>query len=41
MLQDFNFKILHRLGFKHTNVAALSRNPVGSAMDDVDFNEEI
>ncbi len=26
MLQDFNFKILHRPGLKHTNVDALSRN---------------
>ncbi len=25
MLQDFNFKILHRLGLKHTNVDALGR----------------
>ncbi len=29
LLQDFSFKILHRLGMKHTNVDALSRNPVG------------
>jgi hypothetical protein len=41
MLQDFNFKILHRLGLKHTNVEALRRNLVGQAMDDVNFSEEI
>jgi len=29
MLQDFNFKILHKPGLKHANVDALSRNPVG------------
>ncbi len=31
MLQDFSFKIVHRPGLRHTNVDALSRNPVGSA----------
>jgi hypothetical protein len=41
MLQDFSFKILHRPGMKHTNVDALSRNPVGAAADDDDFNREI
>jgi len=41
MLQDFNFKILHRPGLRHTNADALSRNPVGHATDDDDFNEEI
>ncbi len=41
MLQDFSFKILHRLGLKHANVDALSKNPVGQATDDDDFNEEI
>jgi hypothetical protein len=41
MLQDFSFKILHRPGMKHTNVDALSRNPVGEAKDDDDFCEEI
>jgi hypothetical protein len=29
MLQDFNFKILHKPGLKHTNVDALNRNLVG------------
>ncbi len=41
MLQDFSFKIVHRLGLRHINVDALSRNPVGSAVEDDDFSEEI
>ncbi len=41
MIQDFNFKIVHRGGLKHANVDALSRNPVGQAMDDEDFHQEI
>ncbi len=41
MLQDFSFKIVHRPGLRHTNVDALSRNPVGSIADDDDFGEEI
>ncbi|CAK9249642.1 unnamed protein product [Sphagnum jensenii] len=41
MLQDFSFKILHRLGMKHTNVDALSQNLVGVATDDDDFSREI
>jgi hypothetical protein len=41
MLQDFSFKIIHRPRLKHTNVDALSRNPVGLAADDDDFSEEI
>ncbi len=41
MLQDFNFKIVHRPRLKHTNVDVLNRNPVGPATDDDDFNEEI
>jgi len=41
MLQDFSFKIIHQPGFKHTNVDALSRNPVGPAAADDDFSEEI
>jgi hypothetical protein len=41
MLQDFSFKIVHRPGLRHTNVDALSRNPVGPAMEDDDFCEEI
>jgi len=41
MLQDFNFKIIHQLGLRHTNVDALSRNLVGLVVDDDDFGEEI
>ncbi len=41
MLHDFSFKILHRPRLKHTNVDALSRNPMGQATDDDDFSEEI
>jgi hypothetical protein len=41
MLQDFNFKILHRPGLKPTNVDVLSRNPVSEAADDDDFSGEI
>jgi len=41
MLQDFSFKIVHRPGLRHTNVDALSRNPIGSVADDDDFGEEI
>jgi hypothetical protein len=29
MRQDFHFKIIHRVGDKHANVDALSKNPVG------------
>ncbi len=41
MFQDFSFKIIHRPSMKHTNADALSRNPVGIAADDDDFNLEI
>ncbi|CAK9221336.1 unnamed protein product [Sphagnum troendelagicum] len=41
MLQDFDFKIVHRAGLKHANVDALSRNPVEQAADDEDFRQEI
>jgi hypothetical protein len=41
MLQDFNFKFLHKPGMRHGNVDALSRNPVGQAADDDDFSEEV
>jgi len=41
MVQDFSFKIIHRPRLRHTNVDALSRNPVGPAADDDDFSEEI
>ncbi len=41
MLQDFSFKIVHRPGLRHTNVDALSKNPIGSVVDDDDFGAEI
>ncbi len=41
MLQDFSFKILHRLGMRHGKADVLSKNPVGQAMDDDDFSEEV
>jgi hypothetical protein len=41
MLQDFSFKIMHRPGLRHMNADALSRNPVGLAVEDEDFGEEI
>ncbi len=41
MLQDFSFKIVHRPGMRHANADALSRNPVGQAIDDNDFQQEI
>jgi hypothetical protein len=41
MLQDLSFTILHRPRLKHTNVDALSRNPMGQTTDDDDFSEEI
>jgi hypothetical protein len=41
MLHDFSFKMLHQPGLKHTNVDALSRNPMGQTTDDDNFSEEI
>jgi hypothetical protein len=41
MLQDFNFKIIHRAGAKHANVDALSHNLVDSHDEDEDFGMEI
>jgi len=41
LLQDYNFKIVHRPGMKHANADALNQNPVGKAMDDEDFQQEI
>jgi len=41
LLQDYSFKIVHRPEMKHVNADALSRNPVGQAMDDEDFQQEI
>ncbi len=41
MLQDSSFKIVHRPGMRHANADALSRNPVGQAVDDEDSHQEI
>jgi hypothetical protein len=41
MLQDFNFKIVHRVGARHANVDALTCNPIGSHDEDEDFGVEI
>ncbi len=41
MLQDFDFKIVHRARLKHANADALSRNPMEQAADDEDFRQEI
>jgi len=41
MLQNFNFKIVHRVGARHANADALSHNPVGSHDEDEDFVVEI
>ncbi len=32
---------MHRPGLRHTNVDALSRNPVGPAVEDDDLCEEV
>ncbi len=41
MLQEFNFKIVHRAGARHANVDALNHNPVDSHDEDKDFGMEI
>ncbi len=41
MLQDFNFKIAHKVGTRHANADALSHNLVGSHDEDEDFGVEI
>jgi hypothetical protein len=41
MLQDFNFKIVHKVGPRHANGDALSRNLVGSHDEDEDFGVDI
>ncbi len=41
LLQDYSFKIVHRPGVRHANADALSRNPVGQAIEDEDFQQEI
>ncbi len=40
-LQDSSFKIIHCDGCKHTNVDALSRNPVDVAKEDEDSRNKI
>ncbi|CAM6020256.1 unnamed protein product [Sphagnum balticum] len=41
MLQDFNFKIVHKVRARRANVDALSCNPVDSHDEDEDFGMEI
>jgi hypothetical protein len=41
MFQDFNFKIVHKVGARHANDDALNHNPVGSHDEDEDFGVEI
>ncbi len=40
-LQDFNFKIVHQAWVKHTNVDALSHNPVDVANECENLIEKI
>jgi hypothetical protein len=40
MLQEFCFKILHRVGFKHINVDVLNQNAV-DVIEDEDSRDEI
>jgi hypothetical protein len=41
MLQDFQFKIIHRTRSRHLNVDALIRNPVGFPEEDEDFGSDV
>jgi hypothetical protein len=41
MLEDFNFKIVHRVGVRHANVDVLNHNPVDSHAEDEDFGMEV
>ncbi len=41
MLQDFQFKIIHRAGNRHLNVDALNRNPIGFSKEDEDFGSDV
>jgi hypothetical protein len=41
MLQDFHFKIIHRLGSKNSNVYALNRNLEFVSKEEEDFLVEI
>jgi len=37
MLQDFNFKIMHHLGSKHSNAKTFNKNLVEHANENDDF----
>jgi hypothetical protein len=39
--QDFNFKILHQVGSRHTNVDALRQNPIDVVEEDEDLKDDI
>ncbi len=39
MVHDFNFKIMHCVRSKHTNVNALSKIPVGYVNEDKNFEK--
>jgi len=41
MLQDFQFKIIHRARNRHLNVDALNRNPIGFSKEDEDFGSDV
>jgi len=41
MLQDFQFKIIHRLGSRHLNIDALSQNRVGFPKKDENFGSDV
>ncbi len=41
ILEDFHFKIVHRLGSKHSNVDALNRNHVFVSDEEEDFQAYI
>jgi hypothetical protein len=41
MLQNFNFKFVHKARVKHANLDALSHNPIGSHDEDKDFGVDI
>ncbi len=41
MLQNFNFKFVHKVRVKHANADALSRNPIGSHDEDENFGVDI
>jgi hypothetical protein len=41
MLQDFQFKNIHRARNQHLNVNALSQNPIGFMEEDEDFGSDV